>query len=39
MFNVLLCLYLKEFSGMLVFWRVTIVVKCRACAWVEDQLT
>ncbi len=38
MFNVLLCLYLRV-SGMLVFWGVTIVVKCRACAWVEDQLT
>ncbi len=24
---------------MLVFCWVTIVVKCRACAWVEDQLT
>ncbi len=29
----------KRVSGMLVFWGVTIVVKCRACAWVEDQLT
>ncbi len=29
----------KRVSGMLVFWGVTIVVKCRACALVEDQLT
>ncbi len=44
MFNVLLCFFYVllcyvRVSGMLVFWGVTIVVKCRACAWVEDQLT
>ncbi len=38
MFNVLLCLYLKSFWYVSVLG-VTIVVKCRACAWVEDQLT
>ncbi len=37
MFNALLCLYLKEFL-VLVFWGVNNVVKCRACARVEDLL-
>lgn len=30
-------LVFKIVSGMLVFWGVTTVVKCRACVWVEEN--
>jgi len=37
MFNVLLCCYLNVYV-MLVFWGVTILVTCWACACSEDLL-